>query len=31
LDEVIRRVEKDSERVILNRVMDIALNPFEES
>jgi len=31
LDEVIRRVEKEGERDVLNRVMHMALNPFEES
>jgi uncharacterized protein YdiU (UPF0061 family) len=31
LDEVIRRVEKDGEREILDRVLNMALNPFEES
>jgi len=31
LDEVIRRVEKDGEREILNRIMHMALNPFEDS
>lgn len=31
LDEVIRRVEKDGEREILDRVMHMALHPFEES
>ena len=30
LDEVIRRVEKDGEREILDRVLHMALNPFEE-
>jgi serine/tyrosine/threonine adenylyltransferase len=30
LDEVIERVEKKGEREILNRVMDMALNPFNE-
>ncbi|KAG5917722.1 hypothetical protein E4U61_002458 [Claviceps capensis] len=30
LDEVIRRVEKEGERDVLNRVMHMALNPFEE-
>jgi len=31
LDEVIRRVEKDGEREILDRVLHMALHPFEES
>ncbi|KAG6083395.1 hypothetical protein E4U15_002002 [Claviceps sp. LM218 group G6] len=31
LDEVIRRVEKEGERDVLNRVMHMALNPFEEA
>ncbi|KAI0884777.1 UPF0061-domain-containing protein [Annulohypoxylon maeteangense] len=31
LDEVIRRVEKDDERDILDRVMHMALHPFEET
>ncbi|KAK6583621.1 hypothetical protein PZA11_003351 [Diplocarpon coronariae] len=31
LDELIRRVEKEGEREILDRVMHMALNPFEES
>jgi uncharacterized protein YdiU (UPF0061 family) len=31
LDEVIKRVEKGGEREILDRVMHMALNPFEES
>lgn len=31
LDEVIRRVEKDGERDVLDRVMHMALNPFEEA
>lgn len=31
LDELIRRVEKDGEREILDRVLHMALNPFEES
>ena len=31
LDEVINRVEKDGERDVLNRVMHMALHPFEES
>ncbi|KAM0192004.1 hypothetical protein ACHAPA_003087 [Fusarium lateritium] len=30
LDELIQRVEKDSERDVLNRVMQMALNPFED-
>ncbi|KAG0648019.1 non sense mediated decay [Hyphodiscus hymeniophilus] len=30
LDEVIRRVEKDGEREILDRVLNMALHPFEE-
>lgn len=30
LDEVIRRVEKDGERDVLDRIMHMALNPFEE-
>jgi uncharacterized protein YdiU (UPF0061 family) len=30
LDEVIRRVEKDGEREILDRVLHMALHPFEE-
>ena len=30
LDEIIRRVEKGGEREILDRVMNMALNPFEE-
>ncbi|RDL38219.1 UPF0061-domain-containing protein [Venustampulla echinocandica] len=30
LDELIKRVEKDGEREILDRVMDMALRPFEE-
>lgn len=30
LDEVIRRVEKEGEREILNRVLDMALHPFDE-
>lgn len=31
LDEIIRRVEKDGEREVLDRVMQMALHPFEES
>ncbi|GAP85627.2 putative fmp40 found in mitochondrial proteome [Rosellinia necatrix] len=31
LDEVIRRVEKEKERDILDRVMTMALHPFEDS
>jgi uncharacterized protein YdiU (UPF0061 family) len=31
LDEVIRRVEKEGEREILDRVLDMALRPFEEN
>ncbi|KAF2416079.1 UPF0061-domain-containing protein [Tothia fuscella] len=31
LDEVIERVEKKNEREILNNVMQMALNPFQES
>ncbi|KAH7021070.1 uncharacterized protein B0I36DRAFT_252784 [Microdochium trichocladiopsis] len=31
LDEVIRRVEKEDEREVLERVMTMALHPFEES
>lgn len=31
LDEVIRRVEKDGERDVLDRIMHMALHPFEES
>lgn len=31
LDEVIRRVEKDGEREILDRVLHMALHPFEEN
>lgn len=31
LDEVIRRVEKEGERDVLNRIMQMALNPFEDS
>lgn len=31
LDEVIRRVEKEGERDVLNRVMHMALNPFEDA
>ncbi|CEI69001.1 unnamed protein product [Fusarium venenatum] len=30
LDELIQRVEKDGERDVLNRVMHMALNPFED-
>ncbi|KAG5984122.1 hypothetical protein E4U55_005921 [Claviceps digitariae] len=30
LDEVIRRVEKEGERDVLNRIMHMALNPFED-
>ncbi|KND94454.1 hypothetical protein TOPH_01109 [Tolypocladium ophioglossoides CBS 100239] len=30
LDEVIRRVEKDGERDVLDRIMHMALNPFED-
>ena len=30
LDEVIKRVEKDGEREILDRVLNMALHPFEE-
>ncbi|KAK2605917.1 hypothetical protein QQS21_003643 [Conoideocrella luteorostrata] len=30
LDELIRRVEKEGERDVLNRVMHMALNPFED-
>jgi uncharacterized protein YdiU (UPF0061 family) len=30
LDELIRRVEKDGEREVLDRVLDMALRPFEE-
>jgi len=30
LDELIKRVEKEGEREVLNRVMTMALNPFEE-
>lgn len=31
LDEIIRRVEKEGERDVLDRVMHMALNPFAES
>ncbi|KAI8946611.1 hypothetical protein F4801DRAFT_53324 [Xylaria longipes] len=31
LDEIIRRVEKEKERDVLDRVMTMALHPFEES
>ncbi|KAK9781143.1 hypothetical protein AB5N19_13280 [Seiridium cardinale] len=31
LDEIIKRVEKDGEREVLDRVMWMALHPFEES
>lgn len=31
LDEVIKRVEKDDERDVLDRAMHLALHPFEES
>ncbi|KAH8205512.1 hypothetical protein TruAng_000418 [Truncatella angustata] len=31
LDEVIKRVEKDGEREVLDRIMWMALHPFEES
>ncbi|KAK1998359.1 UPF0061-domain-containing protein [Colletotrichum falcatum] len=31
LDEVIKRVEKDGERDVLRRVMQMALHPFEDS
>ncbi|KAI1139730.1 UPF0061-domain-containing protein [Hypoxylon sp. FL0543] len=31
LDEVIKRVEKNNERDVLDRVMHLALHPFEES
>ncbi|KAF2865624.1 hypothetical protein BDV95DRAFT_586190 [Massariosphaeria phaeospora] len=31
LDELIKRVEKQGEREILDKVMDMALSPFEES
>lgn len=31
LDELIKRVEKDGEREILDRVLNMALHPFEES
>lgn len=31
LDEVIRRVEKEGEREVLGRVMEMALDPFRES
>ncbi|KAI6086607.1 UPF0061-domain-containing protein [Hypoxylon rubiginosum] len=31
LDEIIKRVEKDDERDVLDRVMQMALHPFEES
>ncbi|UQC74580.1 uncharacterized protein CLUP02_01231 [Colletotrichum lupini] len=31
LDEIIKRVEKDGERDVLRRVMQMALHPFEES
>ncbi|KAK6824657.1 hypothetical protein PG987_012151 [Apiospora arundinis] len=31
LDEIIRRVEKDGEREVLDRVMQMGLHPFEES
>lgn len=31
LDEVIRRVEKDGDRAVLDRVLCMALHPFEES
>ncbi|PFH60036.1 hypothetical protein XA68_11557 [Ophiocordyceps unilateralis] len=31
LDEVIRRVEKEGERDVLNRIMHMALNPFDEA
>ena len=31
LDEVIKRVEKDGEREILDKVLHMALNPFEEN
>lgn len=30
LDEVIRRVEKEGERKVLDRIMHMALNPFED-
>jgi uncharacterized protein YdiU (UPF0061 family) len=30
LDEVIRRVEKEGEREVLDRIMHMALNPFED-
>lgn len=30
LDELIRRVEKDGERDVLNRIMHMALHPFED-
>lgn len=31
LDEVIKRVEKEDEREVLDRIMQLALHPFEES
>ena len=31
LDEIIRRVEKEDERDVLDRVMHMALNPFEDT
>ena len=31
LDEVIRRVEKEGERDVLDRIMHMALNPFEDT
>ncbi|KAI1179915.1 hypothetical protein F4777DRAFT_532517 [Nemania sp. FL0916] len=31
LDEIIRRVEKENDRDVLDRVMTLALHPFEES
>lgn len=31
LDEVIRRVEKEGERAVLDRIMHMTLHPFEES
>ena len=31
LDELIKRVEQGGEREVLNRVMNMALHPFEDS
>ena len=31
LDEVIKRVEKDGERDVLDRLMHMSLHPFEDS